>query len=44
MKNKYVQKCYVCGKTVEAGKGFFQRDKGRWLAKHDGCKKKLLKA
>lgn len=38
MRNKFEGKCYICGKKVEVGQGYFQRDKGRWLVKHRGCK------
>lgn len=38
MRNKFAQKCYVCGKLVEVGQGHFQRHNGKWLAKHAGCK------
>lgn len=38
MRNRFKGKCYVCGKIVEVGQGFFQRYKGSWLTKHDGCK------
>lgn len=34
MRNKYKDKCYVCGKTVNEYEGFFERSLGRWKVKH----------
>lgn len=51
MRNMYPGKCFICGKPVDAGTGFFQskgslpkniRDKilGRWLLRCSHCKNK----
>jgi hypothetical protein len=37
MRNKYKGICYHCGKTVEVGKGHFERHKGKWLTIHAEC-------
>lgn len=35
MRNKYKANCYICGKPVEIGQGYFQRVKGKgWKVKH----------
>ena len=31
MRNRYPGTCYKCGKSVEPGKGFFERYKGIWV-------------
>lgn len=33
-RNKYEGRCYLCGKTVEAGTGHFERHRGGWRVKH----------
>lgn len=33
-RNKFEGKCYLCGKTVEAGTGHFERHRGGWRVKH----------
>ena len=38
MRNKYKGQCYVCGKTVEVGTGFFERFMGKFRVKHEYCK------
>jgi len=38
MRNKYKGQCYVCGKNVEAGTGFFERFMGKFRVKHEYCK------
>jgi len=38
MKNKYPGTCYVCRKEVKVGEGYFQRNQGAWITKHEGCK------
>lgn len=36
MRNKFTGKCYVCGETVEIGKGHFERYKNGWRVQHAG--------
>ncbi len=37
MRNRYAGKCYRCGKTVDVGKGHFERYNGGWLTIHAEC-------
>lgn len=37
MRNKYPGVCFRCGSAVPAGKGHFQREKGRWLIRCLPC-------
>lgn len=34
MRNKFAGHCYVCGKMVRPGKGFFERFQGHWRLQH----------
>lgn len=40
MRNKYAGSCLRCRKLVPAGKGYFQRHRGRWLVRCHECLKK----
>jgi hypothetical protein len=37
MRNKYAGTCYYCSRTVEPGKGHFERHRGSWLTIHANC-------
>jgi hypothetical protein len=38
MRNKFKGNCYICGKEVAEGKGFFERNgKGGWQVRHVHC-------
>ncbi|WP_332116013.1 hypothetical protein [Azorhizobium caulinodans] len=33
-RNKFDRPCYICGLTVKAGTGHFERHRGGWRTKH----------
>jgi len=37
MRNKYPANCYICGKLVAKGKGWFERFHGKWNVRHTYC-------
>ena len=37
MRNRHDAPCYVCGRTVKAGGGYFERQSGRWWTRHARC-------
>ncbi len=37
MRNKFDGVCFICGCSVPAGQGYFQRMNGKWLVRCTAC-------